>query len=191
MTPLVTDKPIEKILKRAFPSDRHPVAVVNIKTPSDSVDVNLEPNKQSVLIKRKRELELTIENAISNHYDKEDNNLQLVNPRILDGNETTSDFQTKQNCFDEIDRNSEKSNEFEKRSTEPIFFERDSVEATTLHSMIHSSGDNGFINIAAGRCNDLISNDNRDDAAIEDVTKMRLLSSHNIFANEMRIKRLV
>ena len=154
------------------------MAVVNIKTPPDSVDVNLEPNKQSVLIKRKRELELTIENAISNHYDKEDNNLQFENPRLLDGNKTTLDFQTKHNCFgenEEIDRNSEKLNELEKISTKPIFYERDFVKPTTLHSTIRSSGDgeNGLYNNAAGRCNDLISSDNRDDAVIDDVTKMR------------------
>ncbi len=141
------------------------MAVVNIKVPPDSVDVNLEPNKQSVLIKRKRELELTIENAIFNHYGKEENNLQIENPKTIEDGEITSDFEVKQNRFGEnveIDRNLERSNERENSSTNSIFVERNFVEH-----------DPSINNDALNRCNDFISNDNRDFAVIDDITIMR------------------
>ncbi len=141
------------------------MAVVNIKVPPDSVDVNLEPNKQSVLIKRKRELELTIENAISNHYGKEENSLQIENPKTIEDGEITSDFEVKQNRFGEnveIDRNLERSNERGNSSTNSIFVERNFVEH-----------DPPINNDALNRCNDIISNDNRDFAVIDDITIMR------------------
>lgn len=67
-------------MKKNFPSDKAPLSIVRIQVSAENVDVNLEPNKQTVFIRSKNEIDLSIDNALSTHYEKKeiDQNLKTT-----------------------------------------------------------------------------------------------------------------
>ena len=66
----VVDKTIEKILKKHFPSEKPPVSVVRIRVAPEDVDVNLEPNKQTVILRFAKDVEVAFDNVVSEHFGK-------------------------------------------------------------------------------------------------------------------------
>ena len=66
----VIDKTIEKILKRNFPSEKPPMSVVMIRVAPQDVDVNLEPNKQTVILRCAKDIEVSVDNVVSEHFGK-------------------------------------------------------------------------------------------------------------------------
>lgn len=62
----IVSKPLERILKNA--NDKYPVCVILIDVPQQSLDVNLEPNKTSVMIEKQQQLFEFIKAKLNEHY---------------------------------------------------------------------------------------------------------------------------
>ena len=60
------------------------MSVVRIQISSENVDVNLEPNKQTVFIRSKKEIDLSIENALSTHYEKQEIDQNIISTNVFE-----------------------------------------------------------------------------------------------------------
>ena len=82
----VQDKKIEKILKKTF-LDKYPIGIVSLTAPSEVVDVNLDPNKATVMIGKQDKILDFLESELKiiyNFNDKEIEVLKNVNTVTLD-----------------------------------------------------------------------------------------------------------
>ena len=82
----VQDKKIEKILKKTF-LDKYPIGILSLTTPSEIVDVNLDPNKATVMIGKQDKILDFLESELKIFYnfnDKEVEVLKNVNTVNLD-----------------------------------------------------------------------------------------------------------
>ena len=82
----VQDKKIEKILKKTF-LDKYPIGIVSLTAPSEVVDVNLDPNKATVMIGKQDKILDFLESELKIFYnfnDKEVEVLKNVNTANLD-----------------------------------------------------------------------------------------------------------
>jgi len=102
---LVIDKSLDRVIRKCFPLDRYPLAIVSIQVKPDLVDVNLEPSKMTVLIRFfleksfypllkfnsknlshrcQKEFVITIENLLLTHYESKTSEEQQSNIPIIE-----------------------------------------------------------------------------------------------------------
>ena len=82
----VTIKGLDKVLRKIFHGN-YPIGVINIKTSQDELDVNVEPNKTSVMIGKQQILLDFIESKLEEDYGSSVENIDPdVEKRIVSNN---------------------------------------------------------------------------------------------------------
>lgn len=84
----VQDKKIEKILKKTF-LDKYPIGIVSLTAPSEIVDVNLDPNKATVMIGKQNQILDFLESELKIIYNFNDKEVEvLTNVKTINLNES-------------------------------------------------------------------------------------------------------
>ena len=84
----VQDKKIEKILKKTF-LDKYPIGIVSLTTPPEIVDVNLDPNKATVMIGKQNQILDFLESELKIIYNFNDKEVEvLTNVKTINLNES-------------------------------------------------------------------------------------------------------
>ena len=73
----VQDKKIEKILKKTF-LDKYPIGIVSLTTPPEIVDVNLDPNKATVMIGKQDKILDFLESELKIIYNFNDKDVEVL-----------------------------------------------------------------------------------------------------------------
>ena len=73
----VQDKKIEKILKKTF-LDKYPIGIVSLTAPSEVVDVNLDPNKATVMIGKQDKILDFLESELKIMYNFNDKEIEVL-----------------------------------------------------------------------------------------------------------------